>query len=147
MKRELLYNFDFASRIREVEAGYMEPDKGSVSVEVQKIPSDSLLKLIYQLDSRTNLPTGDIGYYVSDRANPQVKEYILTNLMRDVSSAANPVIPAGMDERLAMDLSRNQNESLEAYAERVNDFAKKNEYILQNAQSSLSSSESPVSAE
>ena len=69
MKRELLYNFDFAREIPTIEAGYVEMKSSSPS-ERQKLPSDSLLSVIYQPDSRTKLPTGDIGYFVSDRANP-----------------------------------------------------------------------------
>lgn len=89
------------------------------SVEVEKKPSDSLLSVIYAPDARTGLPTGDIQYFVSDKANPDVKQFILQNLMMDVSAAKNVTNPSGLSDDALLELSRNSNETVDQYISRL----------------------------
>ena len=53
-------------------------------VEKNISPTDVLIKEIYAPDPRTGLPTGDIGYFVSDKGNPEIKQFILEQLFMDV---------------------------------------------------------------
>lgn len=100
-----------------------------VDVEASK-PKDSLLSLIYAPDPRTGLPTGDLVYLVSDKANPQVKQFILDNLMMDVSSAVAPKVPAELSDDDAFALSRQPNEDVQAYVERLNSSVERDKWIM-----------------
>lgn len=151
MKRELLYNFDFARHIKSHEdAGYLDSPALDIPEDNMK-PKDSLLSVIYAPDSRTGLPTGDLTYYVSDKANPQVKQFILDNLLMDVSAAKNPAIPEGIDSTLAFDLMRKQGEGVQEYAERLNQFSVDNRNFAQmlydKSRSVPKASESTVDSE
>ena len=42
----------------------------------------NVLKEIFAVDDRTGLPQGEIAYYLSPDGNPQIKEWLLNNLMR-----------------------------------------------------------------
>ena len=99
-------------------------------VEDSKKPVDSLLELVYSKDERTGLPTGDLGYLVNDKANPQVKQFILDNLMRDVSAAANPSVPDGMSDELAFSLMREKDESYSDYIDRLNRTIEQDKWIM-----------------
>lgn len=79
----------------------------------------SILRAIYATDPVTGLPSGDIAAYVSSKTSPEVKQYILNNIMIDTSSARTPVIPDGISDDEAIIYSRQDGESLNAYRERV----------------------------
>ena len=120
MRRDCSKYFDFAKRFGTV----ILPENTKVVCEdipdADKTSStDSLLKLVYAKDSRTNLPSGDLQYLVSDKANPQVKQFILDNLMMDVSSAKAPTNSELSDDDLLL-FSRQKDESLEQYMNRLN---------------------------
>lgn len=130
MKRDLRFGFDYLRRLQKIEQS--DSIESPVrQVDVTQKPTDAILKVIYAPDPRTGLPTGDIAYYVSDNVNPQIKQFILQNLMIDISAAKNPPIPEGIDDSLAFDLSRQRLEngrleSLQEYAERLNKFSQDN---------------------
>lgn len=115
MKRENAQLFDFAR------SHSFEPCEILLQ-EVEKVtsPQDSLLELVYQIDQRTGLPIGDLQYLVSDKANPQVKEFILANLMQDVSAAKNIAANYKMSDDDILALSMNKGESVEDYVARLN---------------------------
>lgn len=141
MKKELLFGFDFARRHKMIlDSAVIE--SSITEVEIPQSPKDSLIQLIYAPDERTNLPTGDLSYWVSDSVNPQIKDFILKNLLFDTSSAASPSIPDGLDDSLAFDLSRQRDESLESYVNRINEFGLMNKQILESAKQSVSPRES-----
>lgn len=112
-------------------------------------PADSLLSLVYKRDERTGLPTGDLSYLVSDKANPEVKQFILDNLMQDVSSAKNISAPAGLSDGDVLALSRNVGESVADYATRLNQSIDRDKWILDNYKKNVQSksSKSPVPSE
>lgn len=128
MKKEIYLKFDYSKRSKQIFEKVVKVDSPD-PVEVEKKPVDTLLSVIYQEDLRTHLPTGDIGYYVSDKANPQIKQFILDNLLMDVSAAAAPKIPEGIDDSLAFDLMRRDGELPEMYADRLNQFANDNQEL------------------
>lgn len=126
----------------------MGNDVESESIEVHDTTSkDSLLSLVYAKDDLTNLPTGDLTYLVSDKANPQVKQFILDNLMKDVSSQSMNTKVKGLSDDALLDLSRNIGESVQDYAERLNREIDVSKYLIsQYQQSTHVSSESSSAA-
>lgn len=146
MRKEEYKKFDFARRYTDdMMAKKVIREK---SVEVSQSASDSLLSIVYAMDEVTNLPKGDLSYLVSDKANPQVKEFILNNLMRDVSGAKNVTISGLSDDDL-LALSRNPNESVADYANRLNDSISRDKWMMDEYKKSISnkSKETPVSTE
>lgn len=122
------FNYGHAVRQHVIEVGIVPclvSDKEK-SKMIPPRPEDSLLSLVYSLDPITKLPTGDLGYLVSDKANPEVKNWILQNIMIDVSSAAAPAPPKGLSDDDIASLARDPHESSQAYMERVNQYAKSN---------------------
>lgn len=94
--------------------------------------SDSLLSAIYTLDPVTKLPTGDISCYVSANTSPEVKKFILDNLMRDVSANAIDKIPDGLSDDDAFALTRQRGESREKYMDRLKKFMDDNIQAIQD---------------
>lgn len=121
-------------RCEAIAAGFVEPmivDSPEVKQFVS--PSDAFLKLVYSLDPISKLPTGDLSYMVSDKANPEVKAWVLQNIQLDTSSAANLTAPKGLSDDDLIELTRKQGESVDAYAERVNIFMCNNKRIVDDA--------------
>lgn len=87
--------------------------------EEKKTPVDTLLSIVYAPDERTGLPTGDIQYYVSDKASEDVKNFILKNLMNDVSAAKNIGNNLGLSDDALLELSKDSKESMDAYILRL----------------------------
>lgn len=121
MKKCNIEGFDFARRFVEgliPEHKEFVPDR----TPVPSSSTDNLLSVIYSVDPLTNAPSGDIQYLISDKANPQIKQFILDNLMMDVSSMKQPAVPAvnGVSDDVMLQLSRNAGESLDSYVARLN---------------------------
>lgn len=81
-----------------------------------------ILQAIYGLDPITKLPTGDIMCYLASSTPPEIKQYILDNIMIDVSSQALPKVPEGVDDDTVFQLQRNKDESVDSYRARINDY-------------------------
>lgn len=84
--------------------------------------SRAVLEAIYSLDPVTRLPTGDIMCYLASTTPPEVKQYILDNIMIDTSSHALPSLPDGLDEATAFALERKNGESVDVYRSRISDY-------------------------
>lgn len=122
MKRDVVLGF---THMQYVDPKSMPTDRNQVEIDKDYVsqgnsPDTSLLRLIYSVDERTKVPTGDLTYYVSDKANPEIKQYILNNLMMDTSSAVKPAYPAGIPDDVALSFERMDGESLADYAQRMN---------------------------
>lgn len=120
-------NFNFNKHHDEVLAGLVVPPKDEVP-EKQYSDSDALLKAIYQIGS-DGYPVGDLAVFVGKNASPEVKKFILDNLMCDVSSAANPASMNLSDDEIAT-LTRHSEETMADYAARLNQSISKDTYIL-----------------
>lgn len=128
-------NIDYDARFDELEKGQVEPVSSEFTdVEIKESPFDSLVKVVYQVDPLFKLPTGDLTFFVSDRVNPDIKQFVLDNLMIDTSSAANVATPEGISSELAMSLARGVNEDVDTYRDRVNDFMLANKKLVLDAQ-------------
>lgn len=123
-------NFNFNKHYDEVLAGIVVPPKEEVP-EKQYTDADALLKAIYQIGS-DGYPVGDLAVFVGKNASPEVKKFILDNLMSDVSSAANPASMNLSDDEIAI-LTRHSDETMADYAARLNQSINKDTYILNAA--------------
>lgn len=116
-KRNISERFAFARSCDYQSKYYKKPL--SFDGEVKKTPQDTLLSVVYAPDARTGLPTGDIQYYVSDKASEDVKQFILKNLLKDVSAAKNVANPTALSDDALLELSRGLNESVDDYVMRM----------------------------
>lgn len=123
-------NYQSACKVEEVEG------------EIKQSPSDSIVRLVYAPDSRTGLPTGDLNYLVSDKANPQVKEFIKTQLMMDTSAAKNVTAKFDLSDEDVLSLSRNTGESLDDYVARLNTSIERDKWLIQQSKNVSSESKS-----
>lgn len=146
MNRQLGYKFEHMLRAEEIESKYIPLKYDSEPVKVNEDASSALLALIYKRDS-SNLPTGDLAYFVNPKANPEVQKFILDNLMMDVSGNASPKFPAGLDNDAAFGLMRQSGESLESYMSRVNEFGRSNSDFVYNSLKPVQTSEEDASTE
>lgn len=96
--------------------------------EKQKVRSSSedMLDLIYCLDPVTNLPSGALSQYLSDKTNAQVRDFIERNLMVEHGDSPYSTYPANLrEEVLKLDsefiakTSRDRFESKDHYEARV----------------------------
>ena len=81
----------------------------------------NVLKEIFAVDDRTGLPQGEIAYYLSPDGNPQIKEWLLNNLMRTRGVSVGSSIDDVTDDMLE-EFSRQPNESLGDYRKRIYDI-------------------------
>ena len=126
MKRdESIFNYGHAVRQKEILAHLVEPELPEEIVR-PVTAAESFLSLVYAIDPITKLPTGDLNYLVSDKANPEVKQWVLQNLMIDTSGAVVPSPPRGLSDDDIANLSRDPHEDINSYMERVNQYAKDN---------------------
>lgn len=112
--------YEINPKVVEVDPDY-KPD--------EKDPSDALFALVYAIDERTKCPSGDLTYYVNPKANPEIKKFILDNLMMDVSAAARPAVPDGLSDDDILSLSRKDGESLEDYLSRMNNEVERTKWL------------------
>lgn len=131
-------NFNFNKHHDEVLATVVEPPKDEEVIEKQYSDADALLKTIYQIGS-DGYPIGDLAIYAGKNASPEVRKFILDNLMKDVSGMANPASMNLSDDEIAT-LTRGSNESMADYAARLNSSIEKDTYILKSAKQSIQAS-------
>ena len=81
----------------------------------------NVIKEIFEVDDRTGLPQGDIAYYLSPDGNPQIKDWLLNNLMRSRGVSVGSSIDDVTDDMLE-EFSRQPNESLGDYRKRIYDM-------------------------
>lgn len=98
----------------------VEPVCGEVVECKDTVPA--ILQSIYALDPVTKLPTGDIMCYLSSQTPPEIKQFILDNLMVDTSSQKLPSLPDGIDDESVFALQRQPDENVDSYRNRVSQF-------------------------
>lgn len=137
-------NFNFNKHHDEVLSTVVEPPKDEEVVEKQHTDADALLKVIYQIGS-DGYPVGDLSVFVGKNASPEVKKFILDNLMKDVSGMANPSSMNLSDDEI-FTLTRQSGETMSDYAARLNSSIEKDTYILKSAQRSVQASQAKRSS-
>lgn len=104
---------------------YMASDH-PVSVDKSRSCEDDILDLIYSVDPITNLPSGSIEQYLSDKTNNQVRDFIEKVIFKEIP---RDEYPDGLrEEILKLDsdfiakTSRNRFEPLDEYEKRVESY-------------------------
>lgn len=77
-----------------------------------------ILREIFAVDERSGFPQGEIAYYLSPDGNPQIKEWLMNNLLRARGTSVGPMTEGVTDDMLA-EFSRQPNETLDSYRERI----------------------------
>lgn len=98
-----------------------------------------LLNMIYGLDPVSNLPTGDLSYYQSDKVPMEVRQFIRDNLMTNVSGNATNIDTRGLSDDEIMGLSIQHGESREHYLERISDFVNNTEKYINLSRQNMDS--------
>lgn len=97
-----------------------EPDK-----IVQTSELDRLVQLVYAPDERTGLASSDLNVLVSDSVNPQIAEWVRSQILRPVGFAPSSIKNGQqVDDDTLFALTRDMNESQSSYVDRVNGLLK-----------------------
>lgn len=109
------------------------PTPIDVPDEVQKNELDNMLSEIFAPDPLTGAPKGDIAYYLSPDGNPMIKQWLENNLLapRGVKSSNGQY-----DDDTIAEYSRNADESVDAYRERIIGYIDENKAIIAKANES-----------
>lgn len=83
--------------------------------------NEELFALIFSVDPKTLLPSGDIAMFMNENTSPQVKQFIQMNLQRPYDVLADSNLVEGVDDDIIAQYSRNQNESVSDYRRRLYD--------------------------
>lgn len=86
----------------------------------QESEFEPLLREIFSVDPETGICRGDIQYFMSKTANPQVKAFIEQVLFAP-RSVREGYDPAKISDDLIVEFSRGSNESIEDYGKRMID--------------------------
>ena len=97
---------------------------------VHKNDVDNILSEIFAPDPITGAPKGDIAYYLSPDGNPMIKQWLETHLL-----APRGVISSNgqYDDDTIAEYSRNADESVDSYRERIIGYIESNRAIIENA--------------
>lgn len=99
----------------------------------------ALFRLIFALDPDTNLPSDDIGRMMSGSIDPDVAKFIKEQLQQDLSNASPLGMPVGIDEELALQLSRSERESRSDYIRRLQNFMSDEKELIRLNQKAIES--------
>lgn len=120
----------FFQRVNAAPLPYLEPIFEKKEVK-KKDKFEELLDIIYAVDPRTGMPSGDLAVFMSKDANPEIRDFIQQNLMMEVPTAEgsglvmsdalrNSFTKNITDDDIA-EFSRNVGETSEDYAKRLSD--------------------------
>lgn len=117
--------FDYAKRLISYDSD-VNMVKRVNNLDVKQ-PDLALLDLIFGIDPTTGLPVGDLSVYLGDKANPEVKFFIESQLLqerKDINGVSNLATEVTNQFKTLTDddivkFTRNHNESREEYANRL----------------------------
>ena len=97
---------------------------------IQNNDLDIILSEIFAPDPLTGAPKGDIAYYLSPDGNPMIKQWLEVNLLapRGVTSSNGQY-----DDDTIAEYSRNADESVDAYRDRIISYIESNRAIIEKA--------------
>lgn len=90
----------------------------------------NVLKEIYSVDPATGLPKGDIQYFMSPNANPQVQAWLQENLLKPRAKEKGTSIE-GVTDDMMVEYSRKFGESVNAYRQRLQGIFDKAVYEIE----------------
>ena len=126
MKKETFYNLSNGSRAKDIEKHFVKVEVSDETPMEKHNPDDVFLKIVYSIDERTRCPKGDLQYLVSDKVNPEVKQWILEHLLLDMSAAAFHSSVKGLSDDDIAALAMQPTETVQDYCSRVNQFMMNN---------------------
>ena len=94
----------------------VDPDYVPVEDEMQRI-----LREIYSVDENTGLPQGDLAYYLSPDGNPQVKDWLVNNLLKPRAISQGSSVEGVTDDMLA-EYAKGRDEAADDYRQRLSDI-------------------------
>ena len=94
----------------------VDPEYVPVEDDMQRI-----LREIYSVDEKTGLPQGDLAYYLSPDGNPQVKDWLVNNLLKPRAISQGSSVEGVTDDMLA-EYAKGRDESADAYRQRLIDI-------------------------
>lgn len=115
MKKELYKNM---SVCQGTDTSYYIPDPEYVEDNSEIA---NVLKEIFAVDKRSGLPRGDIAYYLSPDGNPEIKTWLMNNLMSSRGGSVGSSVE-GITDDMMEELSRQPNESIDSYRKRIYDY-------------------------
>ena len=94
--------------------------------EVHEVDEMSrLVQLVYAPDEKTGLASSDLNVLVSDSVNPQIAEWVRSQILRPVGFVPSSIRDGQqVDDDTLFALTRDMNESQSSYVERVNGLLK-----------------------
>lgn len=96
----------------------VEPLEEIPDVEVRSSDKENLFAQIYAVNPTTGLPDGDVAVFMNSNTSPQVRDFIVNELMRpDGTEKATHFDGLSDDELYA--LSRQHGEDIQAYKLRM----------------------------
>lgn len=115
MKRERTYNFG-EKCIPQVSTIDLSKLPAYPSVENKDNP---LLDIVYGVDEKTGLPVGDLSFYMSNKTSPEVRQFIIDNLMQPCTHVNGIELT---EEDALFDMIRERDETQEAYLARMKKY-------------------------
>ncbi len=77
-----------------------------------------VLDAIFTVDEKSGLPRTDVQYYLSPNGNPEVREWLINNLMKPRADKLRTNIEGLTDDMLA-EFTRGAEEDIDAYRKRI----------------------------
>lgn len=118
MRKDLYKNLAIYQFCQSNEAG--KPDKEESEYVSDNSELGNILREIFSVDENSGLPKGDIAYWLSDDGNPQVKDFIINNLMRPTSQGGSQ--DRNITDDIIEEYSRRSDESVVDYAARLRGY-------------------------
>lgn len=87
-----------------------------VDVKDQK---ERLFDEIFGVDPRTKLPNSDVALFLSDNTAPEIKDFIVNQLMSDNHLSGDGASYDGLDDDVIAQYTRSHDESIDSYRNRI----------------------------
>lgn len=98
----------------------------------KNVDSDGVMDVIFAPDDLTGLPNNALAVFLSDKANPKVRDYIASQLM-NVNEGQNPQVPDGISDADLFALTRQRNEPLADYVDKVNGYMQQQKAMFEQS--------------
>lgn len=120
------------------QGGMLNASCGAPKVSILEPYNDNselnrLLNIVFAPDDN-GIVRGDLACFMSDKASPEVRDFIKECLMLDMSNYRLPSIPDGWSDEDVETYSRQFDETREEYAQRMRDIVQTENSVIENAQ-------------
>lgn len=77
-----------------------------------------VLDSIFTVDEKSGLPRTDVQYYLSPNGNPEVREWLINNLMKPREDKLRTNVD-GVTDDILIEFSRQAGEDIDTYRQRI----------------------------